>query len=133
MTYIWLCCCCCEHCCLVAAAAAVAEQVASHETPELDMDVCLQLMSWNKEAIQRALKLSAPNKAARNCRALFHHLLPGPTGGPAASPAAAGQAGAGGSAGGAQAGGAPAPHPVAHPGCLLEQLARYEGLPCAHS
>lgn len=106
-------------------AAACAEEVASHESPELDMDVCLQLMSWNKEAIQRALKLSAPNKAARNCRALFHHLLPGPTGGPAASPAAAGQAGAGGSAGGAQAGGVPAPHPVAHPGCLLEQLARH--------
>lgn len=105
-------------------AAAAAVQVASHETPELDMDVCLQLMSWNKEAIQRALKLSAPNKAARNCRVLFHHLLPGPTRGPAPLPAAAVQAVAGGSAGGVQAGGAAAPHPVAHPGCLLEQLAR---------
>lgn len=99
--------------------ALPALQVALHETPELDMDVCLQLMSWNKEAINRALKLSAPGKAARNCRILFHHLLPGAAA--AAGPAQA--AGSAGSAGGSQPGAA-APHPVAHPGCLLEQLAR---------
>lgn len=103
-------------------------QVAIHETPELDMDVCLQLMSWNKEAINRAVKLSAPNKAARNCRAIFHHLLPAAAASAMAAAAAAspGQGGpAAGSAGGSQQPvSAPAPHPVAHPGCLLEQLAR---------
>lgn len=97
-------------------------QVALHESPELDMDVCLQLMSWNKEAINRALKLSAPGKAARNCRILFHHLLPG-VAAPASAGAAQAAAGPAGSAGGSQPGAA-APHPVAHPGCLLEQLAR---------
>jgi hypothetical protein len=105
--------------------ADMGVQVAVHETPELDMDVCLQLMSWNKEAINRALKLSAPNKAARNCRALFHHLLPPAAASAMAAAASPGQGGsAAGSAGGSQQPGAPAPHPVAHPGCLLEQLAR---------
>lgn len=113
----------CQMLCLLPADVGV--QVAIHETPELDMDVCLQLMSWNKEAINRALKLSAPNKAARNCRALFHHLLPAAAASALASAPVAGQAGsAAGSAGGSQQPGAPAPHPVAHPGCLLEQLAR---------
>lgn len=88
------------------------------------MDVCLQLMSWNKEAINRALKLSAPGKAARNCRILFHHLLPGAAAPVLAAGSGPGQAGGqAGSAGGSQQGAA-IPHPVAHPGCLLEQLAR---------
>ena len=105
--------------------ALLCVQVASHETPELDMDVCLQLMSWNKEAINRAVKLSAPGKAARNCRALFHHLLPAAAVSALAASAVPAQAAAGtaGSGGGTQPSAAAA-HPVAHPGCLLEQLAR---------
>jgi len=100
-------------------------QVAAHETPVLDMDVCLQLMSWNKEAINRALKLSAPAKVARNCRALFHHLLPSSAASTLAAPAVStpSAGGPGGSGGGSQQPAAAA-HPVAHPGCLLEQLAR---------
>jgi hypothetical protein len=104
----------------------VCLQVASRDTPELDMDICLQLMSWNKEAVQRALKLSAPGKAARNCRALFHHLLPPAAASALAASAAPSQAAAGGSVGGSVGGVAEhvVAHPVAHPGCLLEQLAR---------
>lgn len=94
-------------------------QVSVLDSPELNLDFCLELMSWNAEATQRALKLSAPGQAHHNCRMLFHHIIQAPapqTTAPTSAGAAAPLPAAEGGAGTATA--------TAHPGCLLEQLAR---------
>ncbi|WIA33366.1 hypothetical protein OEZ86_006503 [Tetradesmus obliquus] len=109
-------------------AAAYQEEVQLLDSPELNLNFCLKLMAWNAEATARALKLSAPPQAPRNCRMLFHHLVAAaaaPGGGAAAAAGGSGASsegnGSGGGAGAAAAGAAP----TAHPGCLLEHLAKH--------
>lgn len=105
----------------------VVVQASELDTPELSIDVCLELMTLHTEATERALKLSAPGQAARNCRMLFHHLVPQMI---SQTAAAAGSEGVGESVSGPSGPGAAAAAavvpaaPAAHPGCLLEQLAR---------
>eukprot|EP00882_Tetradesmus_deserticola_P020200 GHRQ01021777.1.p1 GENE.GHRQ01021777.1~~GHRQ01021777.1.p1 ORF type:complete len:385 (+),score=188.27 GHRQ01021777.1:1103-2257(+) len=90
-------------------------------------------MAWNAEATARALKLSAPPQAARNCRMLFHHLVAaaaaaagGTTGAAAAGISADGGEGSTSGGGSGVPGAAGAGFaPTAHPGCLLEHLARH--------
>jgi hypothetical protein len=111
-------------------------QVQLQDSPELNLNFCLKLMAWNAEATARALKLSAPPQAPRNCRMLFHHLVAAAAAAPGAAAAAAagvggsaasseGNGSGGGAAAAAAAGAAAGAAPTAHPGCLLEHLAKW--------
>eukprot|EP00879_Flechtneria_rotunda_P021220 GHRR01022353.1.p1 GENE.GHRR01022353.1~~GHRR01022353.1.p1 ORF type:complete len:769 (+),score=323.78 GHRR01022353.1:155-2461(+) len=98
-------------------AAAYVQQVGEQDSPGLSLPFCQDLISRNKEAVNRALELSSQHQAPTVCRMLFHHLVPASQQAAAATAAANAQGAEGAAAGAAGT--------AAHPGCLLEQLARH--------